>query len=106
MRKTTILTEKQLNFAKFAQKINKIFDEILINFRIRSGAKECRSCRSRKMLQNAPTNAIVAVHTEENEPPKLWKQKFHHFNHLLTRQSDTADERVPLLVLTQLSIKY
>ena len=28
----------------------------------------CKSCRSRKMLQNAPTLAIVAVHTEENEP--------------------------------------
>ena len=68
MRKTTILTEKQQNFAKFAQKINKKFDEILLNFRIRSGAKECRSCRSRKMRKNAPTLAIVAVHTEENGP--------------------------------------
>ena len=36
-----------------------------------SGAKECESCRSRKMLKNAPTLAIVAVHTEENEPPKV-----------------------------------
>ena len=27
------------------------------------------------MLKNAPTLAIVAVHTEENEPPKVWKQK-------------------------------
>ena len=40
-----------------------------------SGAKECESCRSRKMLKNAPTLAIVAVHTEENEPPKVWKPK-------------------------------
>ena len=39
-----------------------------------SGAKEYKSCRSRKMLENAPTLAIVAVHTEENEPPKVWKQ--------------------------------
>ena len=49
MRKTTILTEKQQNVAKFAQKINKNVYEILLNFRIRSGAKECRSSRSRKM---------------------------------------------------------
>ena len=36
------------------------------------------------MLQNAPTLAIVSVHTEENEPPKVWKQIFHYFNTLLT----------------------
>ena len=34
--------------------------------------EECKSCRSRKVLQNAPTLAIVAVHTEENEPLKIW----------------------------------
>ena len=27
------------------------------------------------MLKNAPTLAIVAVHTEENEPPKVLKPK-------------------------------
>ena len=32
------------------------------------GAKECRSCRSRKMLQNASFLVIVAVVTEENGP--------------------------------------
>ena len=48
-----------------------------------SGAKECSFCRSRNMLQNAPTLAIVAVHTEENGPPKVWKQTFHYFNDLL-----------------------
>ena len=32
------------------------------------------------MLENAPTLAIVAVHTEENRPPKIWKQKCHYFN--------------------------
>ena len=62
------MTEKQQKFAKFAKKILKKFDEILLNFRIRSGAKECRSCRSRKMRKNASTLAIVAVHTEENRP--------------------------------------
>ena len=37
-----------------------------------SGAKECISCRSRKILKNAPTLAIVAVGTAENEPLKIW----------------------------------
>ena len=36
------------------------------------------------MLKNAPTLAIVAVHTEENEPPKILGPKFHYFNRLLT----------------------
>ena len=40
-------------------------------FWIWSGAKECRSCRSRKMLKNEPTLAIVAAHTDENEPIKV-----------------------------------
>ena len=38
-----------------------------------SGAKECKSCRSLKMLKNGPTLAIVAVHTAENEPLKIWE---------------------------------
>ena len=36
-----------------------------------------------KMLKNAPTLAIVAVHTEKNEPPKFGGPKFHYFNPLL-----------------------
>ena len=35
------------------------------------GAKECKSCRAQKMLQNATSLTIVAVHTEENEPSKV-----------------------------------
>ena len=45
--------------------------KFFVKFWIRSGAKECRSCRARKMLKNAPTLAIVAVHTEENEPSRV-----------------------------------
>ena len=37
-----------------------------------SGAKDCKSCRSRKTLQNDYLVAIVAVHTAENEPSKVW----------------------------------
>ena len=44
-----------------------------------SGAKECKSCRSRKMLQNEPLVAIVAVHTAENELLRVWGW-FHSFS--------------------------
>ena len=30
-----------------------------------------KPCRARKMLKNAPTLAIVAVHTDENEPSRV-----------------------------------
>ena len=33
-------------------------------------------CRSRKMLQIEPNLAIVAVHTAENEPLKIWGYSF------------------------------
>ena len=37
----------------------KIVDEIELDFSIRSGAKECKTCRSRKMLQNAYLDAKI-----------------------------------------------
>ena len=49
----------------------KNLDDFLLKFRDLSGAKECKSCRSRKMLQNEPLVAIVAVDTAENEPLKV-----------------------------------
>ena len=58
-------------FFKNCAKINELCDENLLNFSGRSGAKECKSCRAQKMLQNAPFLAIVAVDTDENEPPKV-----------------------------------
>ena len=51
--------------------MDKIRDENLLNFSGRSGAKACKSCRAQKVLQNAPFLAIVAVDTDENEPPKV-----------------------------------
>ena len=57
--------------AKCAAKILKKFDEVLLNFRDWSGAKESKSCRSRKMQQNEYLVAIVAVDTAENEPLKV-----------------------------------
>ena len=42
------------------------------------------------MLKNAPTLAIVAAHIEENEPPKVWKQKFHYFTRVLSQNPGDA----------------
>ena len=85
----TLSVKKSKNSAKFSSKssrknfifhsANEISFFILQNFDAAfllkncdwSGAKECESCRSRKMLKNAPTLAIVAVHTAENEPLKI-----------------------------------
>ena len=40
----------------------------MLKFWVESGAKGWKSCRSRKIWKNAPTLAIVAVDTAENEP--------------------------------------
>ena len=54
---------------KIAKKCEKMRN--LLKFQFWSGAKECKSCRSRKILKNAPTLAIVAVDTAENGPSKV-----------------------------------
>ena len=66
---------------------DKISDEFFLKFWGLSGAKECKSCRSRKILKNAPTLAIVAVHTAENEPLKIWGWFHSCFNELPTGHS-------------------
>ena len=58
--------------------------------KVRSGAKECKSCRSRKMLQNEPLVAIVAVDTAENEPLKVWAVSFQFFIPLLNHERSTG----------------
>ena len=72
------LVEKSANFIDFSwneMKFHfiraKIWTRFLLNFLDPSGAKAHKSCRSRKMLKNAPTLAIIAVHTAENEPLKV-----------------------------------
>ena len=40
----------------------------MLKFLIWSGAKECRSSRSRKMWQNDALDAKIGVDTAENEP--------------------------------------
>ena len=63
--------------AKFFEKTQKNSRSFLLKIWDLSGAKECKSCRSRKMLQNAPFLAIVAVHTDENEPLKILRWFVH-----------------------------
>ena len=58
----------EMNFFHMAE----IFDEFLLKFWDLSGAKECKSCRSRKTWKNDYLVAIVAVDTAENEPFKVW----------------------------------
>ena len=58
-------------FVKIFEKMKKKSRSFLLNFLDLSGAKECKSCRSRKMLKNASFLAIVAVDTDENEPLKI-----------------------------------
>ena len=55
------------NFSKNAEK----FDEFLLNFLDLSGAKDCKACSSRKMLQNEYLVATIGADVEENEPSKV-----------------------------------
>ena len=54
-------------------KNDKIVTTFLLKFCDLSGAKDCKSCRSRKIQQNEYLVAIVAVDTAENGPPKVWR---------------------------------
>ena len=62
---------KTNDFTEIQAKFWKKFDEFLLKFWDLSGAKDCKSCRSRKTLQNDYLVAIVAVDTAENEPYKV-----------------------------------
>ena len=68
-------SRKMANFRKFGSQNQKKWQKIVVTFLLKfwdlSGAKECKSCRSRKSLKNEPLVAIVAVHTAENEPLKV-----------------------------------
>ena len=64
-------SSKILIFAKKLAKNVKKFDKILLIFLILRGAKECQSCRSRKMLQNEYLIARIGADADENEPSKI-----------------------------------
>ena len=87
-RKMTKFIDQNRNEMKFHFIPAKKFDGFLLEFWGGSGAKAKRSCRARKMRKNEPTLAIVAVHTEENEPLKVWGVSFHYFNRILTSDPD------------------
>ena len=59
-----IILNKLLKTAKIVTRFELKFCDL-------SGAKDCKSCRSRKIQQNEYLVAIVAVHTAENEPRKI-----------------------------------
>ena len=46
-------------------------DENVLKFWLWSGAKVCKSCRSRKMLKDEYLGAKIGLDTEENEPSKV-----------------------------------
>ncbi len=56
--------------------LTKILTIFLLEKWILSGAKVCKSSRSRKMLQNDYLVAKIGVDTAENEPPKIWDKNF------------------------------
>ena len=58
--------------------------DFLVKFWDWSGAKVWESCRAWKMLQNVYLDATIGFETEENEPPKVWRQIFLFFIRLLT----------------------
>ena len=69
--KNTFLRKNRSNLSKFRKTIVENLQKFENEGReIPRGAKDCKSCRSRKMLQNASLLAVVAVDTEENEPIK------------------------------------
>ena len=70
-RKHVKLIQNSQKMMKFGGKNCKNKNEKLTNIWVWSGAKEWESCRSRKIWKNAPTLAIVAVDTAENEPSKV-----------------------------------
>ena len=59
------------DFSEILRKNAEKFYEILLRFLLSTGAKECQSCRSRKMLKNAYLDAKIGFDTEENEPSKV-----------------------------------
>ena len=66
-----LLHRLDLNVSENSRKNAKKFYEILLRFSLSTGAKECQSCRSRKMLKNAYLDAKIGFDTEENEPSKV-----------------------------------
>ena len=99
-----MLNEQVFNLFKNSKTVTRFF--FLLKFCGMSGAKEYGSCRSRKILQNEASLAIVAVHTAENEPLKIWGYSFSYSVTSLAAapiaQHDPTGGGSNLNVLTQL----
>ena len=68
------LIDKSQNLQDLQQKSEESLAKFYENFdfgAVQKNAKECKSCRSRRMLQKDYFVAIVAVHAAENEPSKV-----------------------------------
>jgi len=85
-RKIANFIEKREWKMKFHFHSVKKLDVFFLKFWDLSGAKVCKSCRSRKSWKNEYLVAIVAVDTAENEPLKVWGW-FHSFFIRLLRNS-------------------
>ena len=83
-RKIADFIEKREWKMKFHFHSGKNLDGFLLKFWNLSGAKECKSCRSRKSWKNEYLVAIVAVDTAENEPLKVWGRFHSSFIRLLS----------------------
>ena len=62
---------KNNEFCKILPKNAKKFDENFLKYCGLSGAKACKSCRSRQELSNEYVLAKFGVDTAENEPDKV-----------------------------------
>ena len=64
-------TQKMKQNMKFTIHSRKDVDDFWLNFLDLSGAKACKSCRSRQELSNEYLLAKIGVDTAENEPFKV-----------------------------------
>ena len=83
----------------FNIQFRKIVDDFSLKFSDWRGAKVCKSCRSRKMLQNDYLVAKIGVHIDENEPSQLTNssEARARLYLLLCRQAQSSRTR-PILV--------
>ena len=58
-----------------SRKFSKLFDDFLLKYWDLSGAKACKSCRSRQELSNEYLIAKFGIDTAENEPSKVCRRR-------------------------------
>ena len=62
------------NVLQFSELIKTDLNHFKMNFLGLSGAKVCKSCRSRQELSNEYLLAKIGIDTAENEPLKVWRK--------------------------------